>query len=65
MLARAFYRAVELRPVKAAIEKVFQQAASRTDIPFAVRFVNGSEYRTGPSAPGSRLHLGPVVRPLC
>jgi cyclopropane-fatty-acyl-phospholipid synthase len=55
-LARAIYRAVELAPVKAAIEKVFQQAANRTDIPFAVRFVDGSEFRSrnggrSPAAP--------------
>jgi cyclopropane-fatty-acyl-phospholipid synthase len=30
--------------VKAPIEKVFQQAASRTDIPFSVRFADGSEF---------------------
>jgi cyclopropane-fatty-acyl-phospholipid synthase len=45
-LARRFYRALESLPVKAAIEKVFRQAAARTDIPFVVRFADGTEYRT-------------------
>jgi cyclopropane-fatty-acyl-phospholipid synthase len=38
--------------VKAAIEKVFRQAAGRTGIPFAVRFADGALLRAGePAAP--------------
>ncbi len=50
-MAPSFYRALEFPPVKAAIEKVFRQAAGRTDIPFAVRFVDGSEFRSRDAAP--------------
>ena len=50
-MALAFYRAVEFPPVKAAIEKAFRLAASRTDIPFAVRFADGSQYRSSSAPP--------------
>ncbi len=50
-MARAFYRAVEFPPVKPAIEKVFRHAAGRTDIAFAVRFVDGSEFRSREAPP--------------
>ena len=50
-MACGFHRALEFPPVKAAIEKVFRLAAGRTDIPFAVRFVDGSEFRSRADAP--------------
>ena len=44
--------------MKAAIEAVFRQAAGRTDIPFAVRFVDGSEYRSTDAPPEFTIVFG-------
>ena len=46
-----FYRAVKSRALKAAVDKLLRTVASRTGAPFAVRYADGSEWRSGSGQP--------------